>query len=117
MKVQIRRGVFETNSSSEHAIAMCGDDEWQKWKNGEYTCYCVGEGDTPILMPISDKEALIKGSKELEEKYEICCIRENDFHTFKHFFAYDTFGEMKAIEAEYTTPNGEVVHGFAYSTN
>lgn len=31
----IRKGVFETNSSSTHSITMCTQDEYDRWKNGE----------------------------------------------------------------------------------
>ena len=32
---QIRRGVFETNSSSTHSVTVCTEDEYNKWKRGE----------------------------------------------------------------------------------
>ena len=35
MKRQIRRGVFETNSSSTHSLTICTEEEFNKWKNGE----------------------------------------------------------------------------------
>ena len=35
MKQQIRIGVFETNSSSEHSLAVINLDKFRKWKNGE----------------------------------------------------------------------------------
>lgn len=35
MKVQVRQGVFETNSSSVHTLTMCSDSEYKKWENGE----------------------------------------------------------------------------------
>ena len=35
MKKQIRRGVFETNSSSVHSLTMCSFDEFDKWVRGE----------------------------------------------------------------------------------
>ena len=35
MKEVVRRGLFETNSSSVHSITMCSDDEWTKWVNDE----------------------------------------------------------------------------------
>ena len=31
---QIRRGTFETNSSSTHSITFCSLDSWEKWING-----------------------------------------------------------------------------------
>lgn len=35
MKRQIRRGVFETNSSSTHSLTMCSEEEFEAWKRGE----------------------------------------------------------------------------------
>lgn len=35
MKMQIRRGVFETNSSSVHSITMCTGSDFDRWTDGE----------------------------------------------------------------------------------
>lgn len=35
MKIQIRRGIFETNSSSEHSLSIMNRDMFNRWKNGE----------------------------------------------------------------------------------
>lgn len=35
MKREVRRGVFETNSSSVHSLTMCSGEEYKKWENGE----------------------------------------------------------------------------------
>ena len=35
MKVQVRIGVFETNSSSTHSLTFYEKSEWEKFKNGE----------------------------------------------------------------------------------
>ena len=35
MKRQIRRGVFETNSSSVHSLTICDADTFKKWENSE----------------------------------------------------------------------------------
>lgn len=32
---QIRKGTFETNSSSTHSITICTKEEFEKFKNGE----------------------------------------------------------------------------------
>lgn len=32
---QIRRNVFETNSSSTHTLAICTEDEYKDWKDGK----------------------------------------------------------------------------------
>jgi len=35
MKKQVRRGVFETNSSATHSLTLYKKEEWEKIKNGE----------------------------------------------------------------------------------
>ena len=35
MKVQIRRGVFETNSSSVHSVSICDKTDYDRWVNDE----------------------------------------------------------------------------------
>ena len=35
MKRQIRRSVFETNSSSTHSLTMCSKEQFDDWKNGK----------------------------------------------------------------------------------
>ena len=34
--IQIRQGVFETNSSSTHAISICSGEQWDGLKSGAY---------------------------------------------------------------------------------
>lgn len=35
MKLQIRRGTFETNSSATHSLSIYNTDRWNQFKNGE----------------------------------------------------------------------------------
>ena len=58
MKKQIRRGVFETNSSSVHSLTMCSSDEYEKWEIGELLYW---EDEDKF---VSREEAI----KELQEK-------------------------------------------------
>lgn len=39
----VRTCVFETNSSSEHALAMCLESDYEKYKNGELLFSCNQE--------------------------------------------------------------------------
>lgn len=39
MKVQIRRGVFETNSSSVHSLTMCMKSDYDKWASEDIFLY------------------------------------------------------------------------------
>lgn len=65
MKEQIRRGTFETNSSSTHSISICTEDEFTKWKNGEL----LYDKETEEFVPanaLSDEDKLYA-----KEDYEI----------------------------------------------
>lgn len=61
-KVQIRLGVFETNSSSTHAVFVVSSEEFNQWKAGEVR-YC------PTLDKfLPTPEALEENKKEWHKK-------------------------------------------------
>lgn len=59
---QIRRGVFETNSSSTHSLTICTEDQYNDWKAGKifYDVY---------KEEFMDKVQLTDCEKEMAEKY------------------------------------------------
>lgn len=89
---QVRRGVFETNSSSVHSITMCMKSDYDKWVNGEL--YWHRWSDKFVSQEVVDKEDYT-GSYYSYERY----CEEIEFEDF-----YD----------EITTPNGETVVAFGY---
>ena len=46
MKRQIRQGVFETNSSSEHSLAVVAYNDYERWKNGELVARSLGRKES-----------------------------------------------------------------------
>ena len=70
MKRQVRLGVFETNSSSEHSIAIVNTDEFKQWQEGKLVARCTKkrEGDATgnfwtylcdiVFAPAEDKDKL-----------------------------------------------------------
>ena len=97
MKRQIRRGVFETNSSSIHSLTMCMDSDFNKWVAGEL----VWSRWEDELVPITDE---IKKSMEEDER---------EYLTYEQFNDYD-YIDYETFEDSYTTPNGETVKSFGY---
>ena len=97
MKRQIRRGVFETNSSSVHSLTMCMESDFNKWVAGELVWSRWGDE----LVPITDE---IKKSMEKDEREYLTYEQVNDYD----YIDYETF------EDSYTTPNGETVKSFGY---
>lgn len=107
MKRQVRIGVFETNSSMTHALTMCSDSEYQKWKDGElYWCH-----DGFISAEEADAECrpTYDSNSEYYENYEEYIEREYGYVTYDRF-GYDEY--LESFEQTYTTPNGETVHAF-----
>ena len=97
MKRQIRRVVFETNSSSVHSLTMCMESDFNKWVAGELVWNRWGNE----LVPITDK---IKKSIEEDER---------EYLTYEQFNDYD-YIDYETFEDSYTTPNGETVKSFGY---
>lgn len=97
MKRQIRRGVFETNSSSVHSLTMCMESDFNKWVAGELVWSRWGDE----LVPITDE---IKKSMEEDER---------EYLTYEQFNNYD-YIDYETFEDSYTTPNGETVKSFGY---
>ncbi len=116
MKRVIRRGVFETNSSSVHSLTMCTDDEWNKWEKGEVLLY-KGHFDT--------KENIINELKKLtwyshynfndmdEEEWEEFC-KDNYIYTWDSYDKYVDDRWYESFDDVYVTPNGEKIHAFGY---
>lgn len=94
MKRQIRRGVFETNSSSVHSLTMCTQSDYDRWKNGELI-YDYWDGK---LIPID----------ELDDDYD-----EGRYYTYDRFNDYECF-DFETYERDFTTDSGETVVGFGY---
>ena len=65
MKRQVRRGVFETNSSSTHSLTMCSEEEFEAWKRGEVLFQPYGKKDFVSATELSESD-----KKKAEEDYE-----------------------------------------------
>lgn len=50
MKIQIRKGVFETNSSSVHSIVMCKKADYDMWNDGKMLLT-----DDDEIVPLTDE--------------------------------------------------------------
>lgn len=112
---QIRRSVFETNSSSTHSITMCMKSEYDRWEAGEFYWRRWDCEFVPVKK--ADKEVLdgIGVSDETYSKDEIDKIRRSDYG----FYTYDEFWDGGYIEYEdycesFLTPGGEKVVAFGY---
>lgn len=120
MKKQIRRGVFETNSSSVHSLTMCLLDDYSRWEKGELYFHKYDEVFKTREEIIDElKKATRWDSDELrypnvdwDDEDEVNdIIYHNNYLTEEEYFGnydIDTFYDI------YITPNGEKVVAFGY---
>lgn len=113
MKV-IRRGVFETNSSSTHSITMCSKEDYDKWENGEVL---LDEGYKATKQFITREEAIqkLKDSKyytdyDFDDEESVNeALGESELYTSERYFESDY---LETFENTYTTKTGEVIVAF-----
>lgn len=115
--IQIREGVFETNSSSTHSICMCLKSEYEAWRNGDM----IYDSYTEKLITAAELREFVNLNKfyrDLREKVSGLTDRE-----LLEFIAEEGGGRFQSHEAwpngdfedyyeEYTTPNGEAIVAF-----
>ena len=63
---QIRKNVFETNSSSTHTLAICTEDEYKEWQDGKLLFNKWNETFVKNSINITKQDR-----KEAEERYTI----------------------------------------------
>lgn len=97
MMKQIRRGVFETNSSSVHSMTICMKSDYDKWVNNE------------LVFDYWDDE-LVEITPEIRDKMESGTSRyltHEQFHDWG-YLEYETF------ESTFKTPNNDEIVSFGY---
>lgn len=121
--IQIRQGVFETNSSSTHSITIAPESDFNRWKNGEVYLNCGWWIQDDI--PNKDKTFLTKYEAiNLLESYEYY-KRNEDLNSFNDEELNETFRDwdiytfinywddwQESYEEHYTTEHGDDIVAF-----
>jgi len=87
MKINIRKNVFETNSSSVHSLCICTEKEFDAWKKGE------------LYYNYWDDEF----TKNPVDKWN------EDNQTYEGFFEESW---LETYEEHFTTPSGDKMVAF-----
>lgn len=120
--IKVRQGVFETNSSSTHAITMCSKHTYDQWENGlvffhdwngDKQWYTFDEMLEYIRNRYDEETAeTIRRMKETDPENMAEYIYDYDFYTYK---SYETFNDSyEHYEDCFTTEGGETVIAFGY---
>ena len=83
--IQIRRNLFETNSSSTHSITMCTKSDYEKWGKGEL----VYDMDKKKFIPVSEAKELEDG--EDDEDKTLFKSPEEFYNWIENYYYYETY--------------------------
>lgn len=131
MKRQIRRGVFETNSSSTHSLTMCSEEEFEAWKRGEVLFQEYGEENFISATKLSEHDKKMAQedyeenkddfqkdwndlSEDTKQKYYTIYAKENDIidEDAKTYDQYMHDGDLETFVQRYTSKNGDKIVAF-----
>ena len=113
--IQVRKNVFETNSSSTHSLVMAVASDFDKWLKGEaYYCTWTRKEAGCEAGKFYTKDEVIAFCEKLgvtfQEDEEPWEGRREYFETYNEFCDSDY---LEVSDYSYTTPSGEVIKAVA----
>jgi len=103
----IRRGVFETNSSSTHSITMCAAEDYEAWKQGKM--YFDSRNDKFLTMDdILEKFSDLNLPPNRNNVDDV--LKDHDIFSYKGYFENES--ELEDFSGTFTTKGGEKVMAF-----
>lgn len=123
MKRQIRKGVFETNSSSTHSLVMCLKSDFDRWERGEVLLftggeYCYPKDHAPQKNHFYTKEQaweFEKSSKYPPDHHIHWDSNAAEEYLFQNqWYTYENYDDeyLEWFDDTFTTPSGEEVIAF-----
>lgn len=107
--LQIRQNIFETNSSSVHAMSICSEEEFDKWVKGELLY------STETNKFYTEQEAREEILTYYENSPQKPPIIDSDLFDYFDFKDYKNYGEgFEYFEEKYTTKSGDKIVIFGY---
>ena len=117
--IQVRHGIFETNSSSSHAIVVCTEQKYELLKAGEAFIY---DGDEVVTFDEAKEMAKTKkystfGNGKTPEEIDAMSIEEFIEWMYDVDLELTTYGSAKEewwypFHKTAITESGEVIHVF-----
>ena len=117
MKRQIRRGVFETNSSSTHSLTMMMKNDYERWHKEELYLFNDYAFGWDFAQPV--KGCLYTRDEAIE------WVKNNEYYKNEEKFGYDILRDagfiswndegneyLEGFYEEFTTPSGETIVAF-----
>lgn len=117
MKKQIRRGVFETNSSSTHSLTMMMKSDYDRWHKDELYLYNGWGWGFDFSQPVHHELYTFDEAVEFAKKNKYYKdADEIDYDVLRDigFISWDDEGSeyLESFYKEFTTPSGETIVAF-----
>ena len=114
---QLRRGVFETNSSSTHSITICSGDEFDLWREGEIY---YNDGIYGSTSEFAHKQFVtideLRDIAERDKYFEKNPYKMTESELVDEYYEISTYegyeGDLEWFDAQYVTASGERVVAF-----
>lgn len=113
---QIRRNVFETNSSSTHSLTMMMKTDYDRWREEELYLYDHGYGwefSKPVEKKLYTRDEAVAFAKH-NRYYKDEEVIDNEALRDMGFISWDDDGNeyLEGFYEEFTTPSGETIVAF-----
>lgn len=111
--LKIRKGLFETNSSSTHSLTMCSEEDYDKWENGEV--YLCEDGKFYTKEEVINE---LYNDKYYKVDKDLNSLSKEDFDDYVEefeFYTHDKYWDDEYLEGfsdTYTTKSGETIVAF-----
>ena len=111
MIINIRQGVFETNSSSTHSICILSQEDFDNWKNNQFY---FNESSKKLLTYDEVKEFLQSRNLQInfDDAEEIDeAAQDHEIYTYEQYFENNKY-ELVTFNEKFVTKGGESVIAF-----
>lgn len=124
--IKVRRNVFETNSSSTHAITMCLESDYNAWRKGDlFFCDNYKNKSDKNFFTFDEMMTFIRDTLHQEEDViqYLSTLRDSDVETFEDelyeydFYTFDMYPRSEYYETyscKFTPPEGKTIVAFGY---
>lgn len=119
MKKQIRRSVFETNSSSTHSLTMMMKSDYKRWEDENlylFNGYAYGwDFNKPVKNTLYTRDEAVKFVKNSRYYDDEVDEVDDEYLRDMDFISFDDKGNeyLEGFYEEFTTPSGETIVAFS----
>ena len=110
--LQVRRNVFETNSSSTHSLTICSKNEYQDWIDGKYYWSKYDEKLVPKEEVEKDFQKFLAQNPTSDSGGILTeWLYEEGLYSFADF---RDMGDYDKYRESYTSKSGDEIVAFGY---